>query len=483
MVEGSGFYHLEDGVMSDQACQGTACFVARHLDPARWERASAADRRVYCLGRCFAAPAQVDDVSRAHCMVDAGEAVVLGRVVLGGAPDLPAFRASGGYAALERALVIGHSAVVDEVVASGLRGRGGAGFPAGEKWRAVLATSSATKYVVANGDEGDPGAYVDRVLMEDDPHAVLEGLAIAAVTVGATRGVVYVRREYPAALRQMERAVADATSAGILGDAVLGDGPPFEVSVVEGKGSYLCGEESALLNAVEGKRPSVRVRPPYPAESGLHGRPTLVHNVETLASIPWIVGHGGREYAAMGVSSSRGTKVVSLNSLFARPGLYEIEFGLPVRDIVDRLGGGLREGELRGVLIGGPLAGVLPPHLLDTVFGFEELRAVGAEVGHGGVVAFDEHTSAAELLHHVFRFGAFESCGTCTPCRVGTRRVESILAAALESGQATPGSTREVSDTIEALAATSLCAHGSGLAELAVSIRTHFADGLATCLD
>jgi NADH:ubiquinone oxidoreductase subunit F (NADH-binding) len=482
MAAAPSFYHLEDVELADQRCQGTACFVARHIDPVRWERTSLADPRVYCLGRCYAAPAGADDTGRPHVAVDAPEAVVLGRLVQGGAPDLEAYLSSGGYAALQSALAMGPAATAETVVASGLRGRGGAGFPTGQKWRAVLAASSETKYVVANADEGDPGAYIDRMIMEDDPHRVLEGLAIAAVTVGATRGVVYVRKEYPAARRQMEQAVAEATSAGVLAEAVAGGGPPVEVSVVEGKGSYLCGEETALLNALEEKRPSVRVRPPFPSASGLHGYPTLVQNVETLASIPWIVEHGGPSYAAMGVSSSRGTKVVSLNSLFVRPGLYEIEFGLPVREIVERLGGGLREGELRGVLIGGPLAGVLPPHLLDTTFGFDELRAVGAEVGHGGIVAFDEHTSAAELLRHAFRFGSYESCGVCTPCRIGTHRVESILAEAIDAGRAARGSAQELGDTIDALAATSLCAHGSGLAELAVSIRTHFSEEYTACL-
>jgi formate dehydrogenase iron-sulfur subunit len=266
----------------------------------------------------------------------------------------------------------------------------------------------------------------------------------------------------------------------VLGDSVMGVGPPLAVEVVEGRGSYLCGEETALLNALEGRRPSVRPRPPFPSDRGLWRQPTLVHNVETLASVPWIVANGGDAYAAMGVSTSRGTKVVSLSSLFARPGLYEIEFGITVRDIVERLGGGLADGDLWGVLVGGPLAGVLPVSLLDSTFAFEELRAVGAEVGHGGVVAFDEHTTPTELLAHVFGFGAFESCGVCTPCRIGTERVATALEGALGGRGAVTRS--ELDATTAALAATSLCAHGSGLAELAVSIRNHFDEDLGPWL-
>jgi NADH:ubiquinone oxidoreductase subunit F (NADH-binding) len=251
---------------------------------------------------------------------------------------------------------------------------------------------------------------------------------------------------------------------------LLGDGPPFDVSVVEGEGSYVCGEETALLNALERRRPEVRARPPFPAERGLFGAPTLVNNVETLASVPWIIRHGSDEYAAMGCPKSRGTKVVSLSSLFRRPGLYEVELGLPVREIVERLGGGI-DGELRGVLIGGPLAGILPPRLFDVPFAFDELRAVGCEVGHGGVVAFDEHTSIPDLMHHVFRFGAYESCGKCTPCRVGAARIERRFSRGTD---ADPTESPRWHDIVDSLAATSLCGHGTGLAAFARSARTHF---------
>jgi NADH:ubiquinone oxidoreductase subunit F (NADH-binding) len=458
------FFHLEGVDISTQACQGTACFVARHRDPERWARADG-EPRVYCLGRCHAAPAVATDRTEPEVIVDAPTAVLLSRVVTGGAPRLDAYRAAGGYAAIEQAARLGPAGLLDEVEASGLRGRGGAGFPTARKWRTAAAAGSDVKYVVANADEGDAGAYSDRLLLERDPHAVLEGLAIAARAIGAGRGVIYLRREYPDALQTVEAAIAEAGGAGALG-------PDFVVEVVRGEGSYVCGEETALLNAVEGRRPEVRARPPFPAERGLFGRPTVVNNVETLAALPWIITHGGASYASMGTPTSPGTKLLSLNSLFRRPGLYEVELGLPVRDVVDRLGGGLTDGPLRGLLIGGPLAGILPPALLDTPLDFEAFRAVGCEVGHGGVVAFDDHTPAVELVQHVFRFAAYESCGKCTPCRLGAARVASLLAAPAN------GWLAETQSIVAALEASSLCGHGTGLAAFARSVLTHYGEEL-----
>ncbi|WP_418001597.1 complex I 51 kDa subunit family protein [Mycobacterium sp. PDNC021] len=389
--------------------------------------------------------------------------------------DLNSYRNGGGYRGLARALTIGPDATLAEVERSGLRGRGGAGFPTARKWRATRAQPAGPRAVVVNADEGDPGAYIDRVLLEGDPHAALEGLAIAAFAIGAQEAHIYVRREYPLALAAIRKAVAEAEDAEILGKALLSEGPPLSVTVVEGKGSYVCGEETALLNALEGRRPTVRARPPFPTEHGLFGAPTVVNNVETLVAVPWILQNGGDAYAAMGYGTSRGTKVVSLNSLFRRPGLYEVEFGTPVTEIVDGLGGGLAEGELKGLLIGGPLAGILPPQLLDTPLAFDELRSVGASVGHGGVVAFDDNTSIADLVHHVFRFGAYESCGACTPCRVGAARVEEMFA---PGASANPTEWRSI---VHALGATSLCGHGSGLAEFARSVIAHYGTELAAC--
>jgi NADH:ubiquinone oxidoreductase subunit F (NADH-binding) len=475
------FFHLDGIAIESQLCQGTACFVARHRDPDRWRRAEAAEPRVYCLGACHSAPAGATDRARPHIVVDAAEPVVFGRVAAGAGRELDAYLADGGYTGLARALSLGSEAVVAEVEASQLRGRGGAAFPTGRKWRAALEHRTDVAYVVANADEGDAGAYVDRILLEEDPHAVLEGVAIAAVAVGATRAYVYVRKEYPHARRRVEAAVAEARAAGLLGASLAGSGPPLDIEVVQGEGSYVCGEETALLNALEGQRPEVRARPPYPTEAGLFGRPTIVNNVETLAAIPWILRNGGAAHAAMGTATSAGTKVVSLNSLFRRPGLYEVELGVPVRDVVERLGGGPADAPLGGVLIGGPLAGVLPPNLLDTRLDFEALRSVGCEVGHGGIVAFDRNTSIPDLLHHVVRFAAYESCGKCTPCRAGSVRLEALLADAC-AGRAGPRAAREVRDIVRALAATSLCGHGTGLAAFARSVMLRYGGELDRCL-
>ncbi len=252
--------------------------------------------------------------------------------------------------------------------------------------------------------------------------------------------------------------------------------------MVAGGGSYVCGEETALLNALEGVRPEVRTRPPYPAAHGLFGRPTLVHNIETLANIPWILEHGGDAYASIGLSQSRGTKMVSLNSLFRRPGLYEVELGMPLRRIVEDIGGGVDTGALTGLLVGGPLAGLLPPALLDTPLAFEELHAVGASVGHGGVVAVDEHTTIPEILDHVAAFAAAESCGKCTPCRLGTRRIAQLVHTALNGGGAERGARDVWRALIPTLADTSLCGHGSGFADFAASLERHFGSELDRCL-
>ncbi|NVJ15443.1 NADH-quinone oxidoreductase subunit F [Myxococcus sp. AM010] len=473
------FYHLGHEPLGERACQGTACFVARHLQPERWRKALQDDTRVYCLGSCHVAPATTRETARPTVRVRAPHAIALERVMTGGARALADYTRQGGYVALARALTSTPEALVSQVERSGLRGRGGAGFPTGRKLRAVAAAPGEEKDVVANADEGDAGAYIDRYLLEEDPHAVLEGLLLAAYAVGARRGFVYVRKEYPLAACVLHVALHEAHREGLLGHHILGSSFSCEISLEVGRGSYVCGEETALLNALEGRRPFVRARPPYPAQAGLFGRPTLVQNVETLVNLPWISRHGGEAYAALGIAGSQGTKVLSLNSLFHRPGLYEVELGLPVRTVVEELGGGLRTGPLKGVLIGGPLAGVLPPHLLDSPLGFEELKAVGASVGHGGVVAFDTHTSIAALVHHVFSFGAYESCGKCTPCRLGARHIEQRFARVLETGPVPGADGWE--DVVEALRLTSLCGHGTGLGEFAQSVLRHYREEVEAC--
>jgi formate dehydrogenase iron-sulfur subunit len=306
-------------------------------------------------------------------------------------------------------------------------------------------------------------------------------MAIAGYAVGAKRGYVYVRKEYPRARAALLEAIAEARAGGFLGDETLHRSFSFDVELVVGQGSYVCGEETSLLNSIEGRRPEVRVRPPYPTASGLFGKPTLVNNVETLVNVPWIIEQGSGAYRDIGFSKSRGTKVLSLNSLFARPGLYEVPFGMSIRRIIEDLGGGLQTGRIRGVIIGGPLAGVIPPSCFDTPLGFEELNGIGASVGHGGILAFDDYTSLQELVQHVFAFAAFESCGKCTPCRLGSRRGEAIFRSMVQLGSASIHEKAECQAIISCLARTSLCGLGAGLAEFASSILRYYKEDFDRC--
>jgi NADH:ubiquinone oxidoreductase subunit F (NADH-binding) len=475
----NSFYALSEPDLAHAHCQGLACFVARHGRPERWRQAMLQSSRVYCLGKCYAAPAKAKDQHRPAVGVATRQAIVLERIIGGGARTITAYEKNGGLRALKQVLAHKPAYVLTEIENSELRGRGGAGFPTGRKWRAAAGTGTpGEKYVVANFDEGDPGAYIDRMLVDEDPFCLLESMAIAAYAIGAQRGWIYARCEYPEAIRRLQQSVQDARRAGLLGNCILGSAFTFDVEVIVGRGSYVCGEETALLNSIEGRRPVARVRPPFVAEHGLYGQPTIVNNVETFANIPWIIRNGADSFRSLGIPGSRGTKLVSLNSLFRKPGLYEVDFGIRLREIIDGIGGGLKTGVVKGVIIGGPLAGVVPPELFDVTFGFDELRAVGASVGHGGVIAFDEFTSIPELVEHVFSFGAYESCGLCTPCRLGTPRIQQI-AADMANGHVPPVAARaEWNDLVAALHDASLCGLGSGLAEFAASIEKHFAQEL-----
>lgn len=474
----ASFYHLTDISLEGCACQGLACFAARADNPPRWQQARATAPAIYCLGHCYQGPAAFGDDADVISAVHARETVLLGNIVQGGARDIATYRERGGGAAMRLALASYPGKVIAEIEASGLRGRGGAGFPASKKWRAVATASAPRKYLVVNADEGDPGSFSDRLLMEHDPFRLIEACVIAAHATGASQGIIYLRKEYPAAHAVLETALAQARECGWLGCGILGSTLDFDLSVHIGQGSYVCGEETALLNSLEGRRPEVRLRPPQITEHGLHGKPTLVNNVETLCSVPWIIENGGTRYAAMGTGNSRGTKLLSLNSLFNRPGLYEVEFGISLREIVEELGGGLRRGQLKGVMIGGPLAGVIPPALLDTPLGYEELQDIGAAVGHGGVIAFADDTTIAEIIVEVFRFGSQESCGKCTPCHLGSPELAHSFNAVL-AGQKMPAS--RWCALIDALEATSLCGHGRGLAEFARAIERHYPEELAQC--
>lgn len=472
------FYHLTGQRLDSRACEGLACFAARHDAPDKWQRACDATPALFCIGACHHGPAAMGEDGEPEIAIHSRQGVLLDAIVRGGATSLTRYCEWGGERALHRALALPRAALLQMVADSGLRGRGGAGFATGRKWTAVAQETAARKYVVANADEGDPGSFSDRVLMERDPFRLIEAMLIAAAAVGAEHGYIYLRREYPAAADVLRAALQEARAAGWLGSSVLGTPHRFDLELVVGEGSYLCGEETAMLNAIEGRRPEVRLRPPQITQQGLFGLPTLVNNVETLCAVPWIVNHGAAAYAALGSGQSRGTKLLSLNSLFRRPGLYEVEFGMPLRHIVEELGGGLRRGRLLGLMVGGPLAGLAPPALLDTPLGYEEMQAIGCAVGHGGVIAFADDTTIPQLVAEVFRFGALESCGKCTPCHLGSPELARMFQAAADGAKVDAARWHAL---IDALAATSLCGHGRGLAEFAQAIERHYAKELAQC--
>ena len=389
------------------------------------------------------------------------------------------YRAHGGLAGLEAAIAAGGDATVATVKTSGLRGRGGAGFPAGIKWATVCAAQADRKYIVCNADEGDSGTFADRMLMEGDPFTLIEGMTIAAVTTGATKGYIYLRSEYPLAFDVLNRAIAAAHTAGILGASVLGSGHAFDLEVRLGAGAYICGEETSLLESLEGKRGIVRAKPPIPALKGLFGRPTLVNNVLTFAAIPWIMTHGGPAYAAYGMGCSLGTLPVQLAGNIKHGGLIELAFGITLRQIIQDFGGGTRTGRpVRAVQVGGPLGAYFPDHMLDLPLDYEALAAAKGLLGHGGIVVFDDSVDMANQARFAFEFCATESCGKCTPCRIGaTRGVETIDKIA--AGINTAKNLKLVHDLCEIMTDGSLCAMG-GLTPIPVmSALSHFAEDFA----
>jgi NADH:ubiquinone oxidoreductase subunit F (NADH-binding) len=442
-------------------------------------------RDVYCLGFCDHSPALLTSQGEARVGTQALSAlpgsaaapaelrvdircaarvpVVTARIAAGSHASISRAQSAGVYAGLAEALTRPPSEVLRVVEHSGQQGRGGAGFATGRKWRLCAEAHGARRYVVANGDEGDPGSFIDRVLLEDDPHAVIEGLILCGYAVGAREGIVYIRSEYPKAQQRMQQAIIEAREAGLLGASVLGSPFVFDLRLVSGQGSYVCGEETALLNAIEGRRGEVRVRPPYPAESGLHGQPTVVNNIETLVSIPWILRHGAEAFRGLGTAATAGTKAYCLNHGFARPGIVEAEFGLTLRELIEHHGGGAPVGaNLAAVVIGGPMGSVVRPADWDVALDFPALAAKGIRLGHGGLVAIPRSADLKAVLVHWLRFMADESCGKCVPCRDGSRRA---LAMALEiqaggASSASPGRLLELLDMIEA---TSLCGFGQGI--------------------
>jgi len=379
--------------------------------------------------------------------------------------SLADFDRHGGLRALRAAQAMTPADIVAAVTASGLRGRGGAGFPAGIKWQVVADAVSDVKYIVCNADEGDSGTFADRMIMEGDPFLLIESMIIAGLACGARQGFIYLRSEYPVAERILRAALATARNAGLLaagepGEAGRGAAPAFSLELFTGAGAYICGEESALLNSLEGRRGEVRARPPLPVAAGLHGRPTLVHNVISLCSVPAILTRGPDYYRGLGVGRSTGTMPVQLAGNVARGGLVELPFGVPLAALANDFGGGTRSGRpLRAVQAGGPLGAYLPLSLLDTPLDYEAMAAIGAGVGHGGLVLFDDSVDLAEQARYAFAFCAAESCGKCTPCRIGAVRGTELMDRIIAGG----GGERErglLDDLCEVMTEGSLCALG-----------------------
>jgi NADH-quinone oxidoreductase subunit F len=379
--------------------------------------------------------------------------------------SLREYCALGGYQGLRRALEIGPQATVAEVERSGLVGRGGAAFPTGRKW-ALTAREAPPRYVVCNADESEPGTFKDRVLLEQDPFAVLEGMTIAAYAVGAARGFVYVRGEYPEAYRVLAAAVEAAQDAGYLGNRILGTDFSFHVEVRRGAGAYVCGEETALFNSLEGFRGEPRNRPPFPTQAGLFGRPTAINNVETLACVPPILARGGTWYAGLGTDRSKGTKLVCVSGHVRRPGVYEVTFGTPLRVIVEELAGGVPDGRgIQAVLCGGAAGTFLPPDRLDTPLAVETLQEAGAALGSGALVVFDDRTDLWAVVERVARFFRDESCGQCVPCRVGTQRQLELVAELRRRGRVDGELRALLEELAQVMRDASIC----GLGQLAPS--------------
>ncbi len=391
--------------------------------------------------------------------------------------SLADYEAHGGLAGLRRAVAMEPGGIVAEVTASGLRGRGGAGFPTGIKWKTVAEAQSAQKYIVCNADEGDSGTFADRMIMEGDPFTLIEGMAIAGIGTGATKGYVYIRSEYPDAIEVMEAAILLARGAGHLGPSVLGSGHAFDMEVRVGAGAYVCGEETSLLNSLEGKRGIVRAKPPLPALEGLFGRPTVVNNVLSLATVPVIFEKGAAHYAGFGLGRSKGTMPIQIAGNVKHGGLFETAFGMPLGQLVNDIAGGTASGRpVKAAQVGGPLGAYIPVSQFDTPFGYEEFDQKGGLIGHAGIVVFDDTADMLKLARFAMEFCAVESCGKCTPCRIGSvRGVETIDRIAAGD----PAATVILTDLCDTMRDGSLCALGGFTPFPVMSALRHFPDDFA----
>jgi bidirectional [NiFe] hydrogenase diaphorase subunit len=388
---------------------------------------------------------------------------------------IESYIAAGGYQALYRALHdMTPGEVAETVTRSGLRGRGGAGYPTGLKWGTVAKSVGERKFVVCNGDEGDPGAFMDRSVLESDPHRVLEGMAIAAYAVGANQGYAYVRGEYPLAIRRLEIAIRQAKKLGLLGSQIFESAFDFKIDIRIGAGAFVCGEETALMASIEGRRGTPRPRPPYPAESGLWGYPTLINNVETFANIAPIVRNGSDWFAAIGTEKSRGTKVFALAGKIRNTGLIEVPMGITLREIVEDLGGGVPDnGAVKAVQTGGPSGGCIPATLFDTPVDYDSLTQVGSIMGSGGMIVMDDSTSMVDIAHYFMEFCRDESCGKCIPCRVGTVQLYRLLSK-IRAGEATQADMRRMKELCRMVQETSLCGLGQSAPNPLLSTLRYF---------
>lgn len=462
-------------------CNGSACLCAGTQDQltADLQKHFSSDEigTMYCLGRChenrafhyggqnFSGDAieqfkreQIPQPVATHLELnDRYHVDCLGTAVL----TAPFPGVSSYYNLLHESLKKSPEDLLAELKISGLRGRGGAGFPTAFKMESCKNTPGDTRFVVCNADEGDPGAYSDRYLLEHQPHSVLLGMILAGYMIGASWGVVYIRGEYPESIQICEKAIQDLHEQGYLGEHILGSGFSFNFKVIHAQGAYICGEETALLSSIEGQRPEVRVRPPYPAQVGLFNKPTIVNNVETLACIPFILNHGGAAFAALGQGKSTGTKLISLDGFFNRPGIYEVEMGTPLKTVIEELGQGFKS-PVKAMHIGGPLGGLVPVQRIpDLNISFESFQENGFLLGHASVVCIPENFPMINYLHHLFEFTAHESCGKCFPCRLGSTRGKELFEGAIQAEQLIDRTL--LKDLLETMEIGSLCALGGGL--------------------
>ncbi len=484
----SSFYDLLKSANSGKQayrCTGTACMLSQ-------ETGQAQDRlfnhytdtevgEIACVGRCYRGGGMLaagrtfdrqtqDDLQQ----IMTGNSVSREQVPFFSTASVSVFgQAVTDIDAFYRSLAGQNNNLTLELEHSGLSGRGGAGFPFATKLKACAQTPADKRYIVCNGDEGDPGAFSDRYLLEQQPHRVLGGMLAAGLSCGAGHGFLYIRAEYPEALERIEQALEQYRHTAIYAEH------GFEFHCVQGAGSYVCGEETALLNSIEGLRPEVRVRPPYPAQEGLFGKPTLLSNVETFAAIPWIMEHGGAAFAAVGTERSSGTKLVSLDHSFVHPGVYEVDMGLPLDQLIYRLAGGFRH-KVKALQVGGPLGGVLPMHMsAGLTLDFESFAEAGFLLGHAGIIAIPKTFPMLDFLRHLFAYMADESCGKCIPCRMGTHKGAEMLQRTTPEQQLDGDSFNQLLETLEL---GSLCALGGGLPLPTRNILEHFAHELAPYL-